>query len=122
MFVQVKGALWIEVGSPVRETWSGGKSTALKMHYANQWKRLTGSFAVAFLGKSVWESLGNYISDGKIGDDISDVKDRQAYRHIQAKYRNQKSNLITLLMKTDGVLLFQSSHINLWPIYFVINA
>ena len=74
-----------------------------------------------FLGKSVWESLNSYISDGKIGDDISDVKDRQAYRHIQAKYRNQKSNLITLLMKTEGVLLFQSSHNNLWPIYFVIN-
>ena len=63
----------------------------------------------------------NYISTAKIGADISDVKDGQAYRHIQAKYRNEKSNLIIVLLNTDGVLLFASSHINLWPKYFVIN-
>ena len=63
----------------------------------------------------------NYISDAKIRGDISDVKDGKAYRHIQAKYRNEKSNLITPLMSTDGVLLFKSSQIDLWTIYFVIS-
>ena len=36
MFVQMEGSLWNEAGNPVRQTWSGGKSAALKMHYANQ--------------------------------------------------------------------------------------
>ena len=43
-----------------------------------------------FSEKGVWESLCNYISGAKIVDDISDVKDGQAYRHIQAKYKNEK--------------------------------
>ena len=50
---------------------------------------------------------------------IRDVYDGEAYRELSA-FLSQPAN-VSLLLNTDGVSLFHSCTVSLWPIWLVIN-
>ena len=53
---------------------------------------------------------------------ISDVYDGKAYQiHIAEGGFLSNTMNISLLLNTDGVQVFKSSNLSLWPVYLVIN-
>lgn len=58
------------------------------------------------------------VSQGCTGNiqDVTDGEEYQKHRHFLSEQGN-----ISLLMNTDGISLFRSSNISLWPIWLCIN-
>ena len=57
----------------------------------------------------------------KSRDNIEDVYDRQLYKELCAKGLLCSKDNISFLMNTDGVPVFKSSKVSIWPLYLVIN-
>lgn len=55
----------------------------------------------------------------KESDDLQDVTDGRAYRK-HSHFLSERGN-VSFLLNTDGVNLFRSSSISLWPIWLVVN-
>ena len=53
------------------------------------------------------------------GSEISDVYNGIGYKQ-HSRFLSQPTNL-SLMMNTDGVAVFKSSTVSLWPIWIVIN-
>ena len=53
---------------------------------------------------------------------ISDVYDRKAYlaHMVEERFLSNPMN-ISMLLSTDGIQVFKSANLSLWPICFVIN-
>lgn len=51
---------------------------------------------------------------------ITDIHDGEAYKHVIIS-NNDAMHTFTLSMNTDGALLYNSSHVDLWPVFLVIN-
>lgn len=57
----------------------------------------------------------------KAKDNIEDVYDGNLYKELCAKGILNSGDNISFLMNTDGVPVFKSSKVSIWPLYFVIN-
>ena len=69
----------------------------------------------------IWEKIKESYHLEK-SDIISDIKSGKSYQKLKEPGEFLfKTNNITLTMFTDGVALFKSSSICLWPIYLIIN-
>lgn len=51
-------------------------------------------------------------------DEIYDILDGRKYQELKSKCKDMT---VTLTMFTDGVSLFKSSKVSLWPVYLVVN-
>ena len=72
-----------------------------------------------FLDASVWDVLyNNSATIQKDTTTMRDIYDGQKYRELNEF--TSKGNL-TMLLNTDGVQLFKSSSMSMWPIWLVIN-
>ena len=57
----------------------------------------------------------------RASDNIEDVYDGQLYKELCAKGLLCYKDNISFLMNTDGVPVFKSSKVSIWPLYFIIN-
>lgn len=62
----------------------------------------------------VWEAL----QQCETSSSVRDLHDGRKYRELEAF--TSKGNL-TLTVNTDGVQLFKSSTVSMWPIWVIIN-
>lgn len=71
--------------------------------------------------KGMWEAI-TLSKDANVTDTINDVTNGLAYKKLQeeGQFLHNSSN-VTLSMFTDGIPLFKSSGVSLWPVYFLIN-
>ncbi|VDI08666.1 Hypothetical predicted protein [Mytilus galloprovincialis] len=72
--------------------------------------------------EGIWSSIVKYRADCKATTDVTDIVTGEMYRDLckPGQFMNGKDNF-TLLFNTDGVPLFKSSGVSIWPIYLVIN-
>ena len=70
-----------------------------------------------FLDCSVWNHLQKSRRD--TGNNIVDIYDGKEYKKHQ-RFLSQPGN-ITLTVNTDGVSIFNSANISLWPVWLAIN-
>ncbi|VDI31084.1 Hypothetical predicted protein [Mytilus galloprovincialis] len=52
---------------------------------------------------------------------ITDISDGLIYREILNDFKDEDAFLLTALLNTDGVNLYSSSKVELWPIFLAIN-
>ena len=71
-----------------------------------------------FADDDIWKALQLQHSNINPGE-IKDIHQGEKYREV-GSFLSQPGNL-TLLMNTDGVQIFKSSSVSLWPIWVVIN-
>ena len=57
----------------------------------------------------------------KVEDNIEDIYDGNLYKQLAGKGILNAANNISLLMNTDGVPVFKSSKVSIWPLYYIIN-
>ena len=57
----------------------------------------------------------------KCRDNIEDVYDGKLYKELSANGLLSCKDNISFLMNTDGVPVFKSSKVSIWPLYFIIN-
>ena len=70
--------------------------------------------------KGIWQSVQDYTSvSSKSVTDIISGTEYHALKEV-GKFLNEK-NRITLSLFTDGIPLFKSSGVSLWPVYLLIN-
>ena len=67
----------------------------------------------------MWEDLQERFTRNTFTGSLSDVYDGDGYRSHQ-QFLSQPSN-ISVLLNTDGVAMFRSSTVSLWPIWLAIN-
>ena len=67
---------------------------------------------------SIWSELQSRFGR-KESPDLRDVLDGKEYKKHE-EFLSEPGN-VSLLLNTDGVNLFKSSNISLWPIWLVIN-
>ena len=71
------------------------------------------------LEPAVWSELRQTISDQS--DSIDDIYDGNAYKKCVKQFCQRKEHYITLMCNTDGVQIYKSSKLSIWPIWLVIN-
>ena len=80
---------------------------------------------VCLLFVGIWQEIQNnkcMAADHAVkGTTISDITDGVVYRKLLPNESFTDGYNLTALLNTDGVSLFSSSKIELWPLYFVIN-
>lgn len=69
-----------------------------------------------FEGPGIYQSLHRSSTNSRSGI-ISDICDGQLYK----KLVDVGSNSISLLLNTDGVVLFQSKTHSFWPVLLMVN-
>lgn len=52
---------------------------------------------------------------------ITDISDGLIYREISNDFQDDDAFLLTALLNTDGVNIYSSSKVELWPIFLAIN-
>ena len=57
----------------------------------------------------------------KASDNIEDVNDGQLYKELCLKGLLCSKDNISFLMNTDGVPVFKSLKVSIWPLYYIIN-
>ena len=57
----------------------------------------------------------------KVRNNIEDIHDGKLYKELSAKGILNDGDNISLLMNTDGVPVFKSSKVSIWPLYYIIN-
>lgn len=57
----------------------------------------------------------------ELKDDIEDIYDGNLYKALLAKGIFNNGDNISFLMNTDGVPVFKSSKVSIWPLYYIIN-
>ena len=72
-----------------------------------------------FIDPGFWECLQQRFSRCSERGNLGDVLDGSEYKKLHS-FVNQPSN-VTLTLNTDGVSLFRSSSVDLWPIWLAIN-
>ena len=72
-----------------------------------------------FSDSKVWESLQERFRRTHFDGVIRDVYDGDHYRH-HSSFLSHPAN-ISLLLNTDGVAIFRSSTVSIWPIWLMIN-
>lgn len=72
--------------------------------------------------EGIWEGIQETTCQSHKPVTITDIIDGSEYQKLkgQGQFLSYKSN-ITLTLFTDGVSLFTSSGVSLWPVYFLIN-
>ena len=73
---------------------------------------------IQFADPSIWSELQSRFRREE-SPDLRDVLDGREYRKHE-DFLSEPGN-VSLLLNTDGVNLFKSSTISLWPIWLVIN-
>ena len=71
----------------------------------------------------IWRAIPDYANQRSTQHTtISDIVDGAEYKKLKENdgFLTNKSN-VTLSLFTDGIPLFQSSKVSLWPVYLVIN-
>ena len=68
---------------------------------------------------SFWDSLQQRFSRPSVPGILSDVLDGSEYKKHHS-FVSQPSN-VTFTLNTDGVSLFRSSSVDLWPIWLAVN-
>ena len=70
------------------------------------------------LDPEVWDALQARKQANTAGSNISDISGGIRYREMQqfVNYGN-----LTMVANTDGVQLFKSSSVSMWPVWIVIN-
>ena len=66
-----------------------------------------------------WSNLQKRFNRSSEPDNLSDVLDGKEYRKHH-DFVSQPGN-VTLTLNTDGVSMFQSTSVDLWPIWLAIN-
>lgn len=82
-----------------------------------------------FLDTLIWEHLDYRINRKKVKEEnIEDIYDGDVYKKIFNKSgffcetkQNHKEKHISFQLNTDGVSLFKSSNVEIWPLYLTIN-
>lgn len=57
----------------------------------------------------------------KVEDNIEDIYDGNLYKDPSGKGILNAADNISFLMNTDGVPVFKSSKVSIWPLYYIIN-
>ena len=72
--------------------------------------------------EGMWSAMSKYRTECAKADKITDILNADAYKELckSGEFMFEKDNF-TLLFNTDGVPLFKSSGVSIWPIYLVIN-
>ena len=72
--------------------------------------------------EGIWTSIQQYSQRGQEHTTISDIIDGEEYKKLKAPggFLTDPNNL-TLSLFTDGIPLFQSSKVSLWPVYLIVN-
>lgn len=71
--------------------------------------------------KQIWDALQKQARPSPWSDEcIRDIHDGNQYRQ-HYEFVSQSPGNLTLLANTDGVQLFKSSKVSMWPIWLVIN-
>ena len=74
-----------------------------------------------FKRKNFKESLNHRFTRKKIHENnYEDIYDGQIYKSLPANYTINPNNL-TFTWNTDGLPLFKSSKISIWPLYLIVN-
>lgn len=69
----------------------------------------------------MWEKMESYMCKTQQNNSvITDIHAGEAYKHVIIS-NNDAMHTFTLSMNTDGALLYNSSHVDLWPVFLVIN-
>lgn len=69
--------------------------------------------------KESWEWLQERFKLPRDSDMIRDIYDGEGYKH-HSHFLDQPAN-VSLLLNTDGVAIFHSSKVSLWPIWVIVN-
>lgn len=72
---------------------------------------------ICYLDHTIWSHLQKSKEDN--GNKLEDIYDGKEYRKHQ-HFVSQPGN-ITLTVNTDGVSIFKSANISLWPVWLAIN-
>lgn len=57
----------------------------------------------------------------KVKDNIAEVYNGKLFKELSAKGVLSSGDNISFLMNTDGVPVFKSSKVSIWPLYYIIN-
>lgn len=68
---------------------------------------------------NTWSDLKERAEIPPYSGTIRDVYDGEKYRKLST-FLSQPAN-VSLLLNTDGVALFHSSTVSLWPIWLIVN-
>ena len=68
---------------------------------------------------NTWSDLMERSNIPPYSGTIRDVYDGEMYRKLSA-FLSQPAN-VSLLLNTDGVSVFHSSTVSLWPIWLIVN-
>ena len=79
----------------------------------------TFDYSFTFIDPEIWKSIHARFDKQHQPDCVSDVYDGTEYKKHVA-FLQQPGN-VSLLLNTDGVKMFNSSSVSLWPIWLVIN-
>ncbi|PFX13893.1 hypothetical protein AWC38_SpisGene21989 [Stylophora pistillata] len=71
---------------------------------------------------SIWMKIQQYKDTPNCSSNIRDIVDGTVYRKFKEPggFLSNKANL-TLLFNTDGIPLYKSSKVNIWPVFLAIN-
>ena len=72
-----------------------------------------------YVDAQVWEALQTRNHQESTVQVIKDVDGGDKYKDL--KEFTSKGNNITLTVNTDGIQIFKSSSVSMWPIWIVIN-
>lgn len=78
-----------------------------------------GQLCPIIIDPDVWTSLQQRFRRRVVPDVIQDVYDGEAYKEHAAFLANPAN--ISLVCNTDGVALFTSSTVEIWPVWLSIN-
>ena len=74
---------------------------------------------VVYTDADAWSDLKERSKIPPYSGTIRDVYDGEMYRKLST-FLSQPAN-VSLLLNTDGVSLFHSSTVSLWPIWLIVN-
>ena len=77
------------------------------------------SMYVHMIDADIWAALQKRFLPHSVRSGMGDIYDGEGYkRHLQ--FLSQPANL-SLLLNTDGVAIYRSSKIFIWPVWAVVN-
>ena len=75
------------------------------------------------VGQGVYRSIIEYKRQPRIHGCLSDLRDGSLYRNLmEVDHQSLSSDTsITLTVNTDGVSVYKSKNISIWPVLMMIN-
>ena len=68
-----------------------------------------------------WERLNQHVASCKNSNNFCDIINGQLYKSVMLENECGDDAYLSLMFNTDGVPLYSSSGISIWPVYLVLN-